>query len=59
MEAPPQISFAPELPFDLGTDYRIEWVIDHGLLRSTVTIYPACAVQVIHTYHWDGTQLRS
>jgi hypothetical protein len=55
--APPQISFAPEPPFDLGTDYRIEWVIDHGLLRSTVTIYPACAVQVIHTYHWDGKQL--
>jgi hypothetical protein len=55
--APPQISFTPEPPFDLGTDFRVEWVIDRGLLRSTVTIYPACAVQEFQTYHWDGTQL--
>ena len=55
--APSRISFAPELPFDLGTEYRIEWVVDQGLLHSTVTIYPACAVQVIHTYHWEGMQL--
>jgi len=54
---PQQIPFTPEPPFDLGTEHRIDWVIDQGLLRSTVTIYPACAVHIIHTYHWDGTQL--
>jgi hypothetical protein len=54
---PPQISFAPELPFDLGTNYQFKWVIDQGTLRSIVTIYPACAVQIIHTYFWDGSQL--
>jgi hypothetical protein len=54
---PSQVPFSPEPPFDLGTDYQIEWFINQGSLRSTVTIYPACAVLVNHIYQWDGAQL--
>lgn len=56
---PPQLTFAPQLPFDTGTEFRVKWQIDQGLLHSTITIYPACAVQAFQTYHWDGNQLVS
>lgn len=56
---PHQLSFAPEQPFDLGTNFQIEWVIDQGKLRSSTTIYPACPVQVNRLYYWDGVQFTS
>jgi hypothetical protein len=54
---PPRVQFGSEIPIDLGTDFRMTWSIDQGLIQSTATIYPACAVHVSRTYAWDGNQL--
>jgi len=56
---PPRLTFAPQPPFDTGTEFRVKWQIAQGFLHSTVTIYPACAVQALQTYQWDGSQLVS
>ena len=58
---PPELSFDPDLPLDIGIEYQNKWEVVSGSngknqLQLTATVFPACPVEITRSYEWDGSK---